>query len=1357
MSSERLFGQSSGHQDVTTSSTANIKRQCDSISTKIPSLTSDIYRECKSLVATYGDRFLHNLMPLVVAALENLEAAQTERDELQLKLTVIKEDHRHLMNEYEREKANRKAAESNNLRLEDDIEEERKIFQSKISEMEASLRVCELKLRNTSELVTRAEERELEWNTKYNDLHGRYTALVRSYAEYAERSRWFAHQKSESRTSATNQFAPATSELRAPPMCTAVDEPYYRSHLTDSPLGDSQQIIMSRSQFDLLQAQAFETERQRIMRNIMETTPELHDTDNLPGLPDPSFDELSQADLVSEDGTDAQSFDGSTSNQQTNGGDSSSMEMFNGVTREVNNLIKENQDLVQTKNALNVVTNDLIGRIDDLTCENLRLSSERNVLVTNSTGMVLRIKELEQQCRRLRQDLENVDLRESMYTGSVHSEDSYDDSDDSETPISMRKRFSRIEMARVLLERNQYKEQLCELQDAVRWTGALKAEQSELRQRRSHDPQKRGRIWALFAKLFTPKTQENGSQQRQQQQQQQNDTHTTVIYDARSAEQEFPNAVCLNPTSLSSETATRDDFPSDQDGVVSIFESKKPRVSVHQLGPTEWLPVGQPASLNRITDFSALLRTGSHYPYTCYVRPVCEKLTMFKLWCATCTYQEKAGSATGRTNQIIPANDCLAVTNDLETTPIRRVLDTTQPDTAAMNSPNLQVTNSSEFSPTNPTWELSSTIWLCSVATGCGIPLRNVVPSEVATQQPNSVVHSVITVIDADVPQNNLDTFVITASTVLCMAAVPGYSSEDLHHLGLSSRWWNSVPLNLSEELLMEESSTGPFPVHPRPNLANLEQNTQSQLTTGDIPDSTYPQKLPAHLSKSHSCQTSCLPIYPWDDPDSLHISTASMPPGAQRTRGTPGPETMISYFVERKRFSVKNATGFFARNKTHHEWHAAVNSGSQGRMDTSMEVTTTSDSFPNHTSKITSAQPTVWLGCYNGDVFVHSSVTQWRNCLHSIRLPDSVTQIQYFNNRVFVSLANGQIVVFQRHPSSSRDSPGSASTLFLNGAVTSSNLNESDSSGAVLIQPSEPQRDPRLGAWDFTEACVITCGQSRTPVRRTIVVPITSTIWTTYRNQILVINALTLQLVNCIEIHSHGDPLIQSMCCSGDGVWVAVRKDPFIRLYDALTQRTLQTVELCPILFRWLPTLKAIPSKISSVNRRRAASAMATTLFATDEHLWIGTNLGLIITVPFESPSGSSQNSLESVSHHSRVVKSGIQVSRNQHEGPVRFIVTAHGTGPTNLSLVEASHNGHPHQHETGTESRTGITEQTLSTPIDPRVLVVSGGEGYRLLDPPRAQGHTDDNIETKSPSTCSFSKERNHLIVWKLRSQSG
>ena len=42
-------------------------------------------------------------------------------------------------------------------------------------------------------------------------------------------------------------------------------------------------------------------------------------------------------------------------------------------------------------------------------------------------------------------------------------------------PISQRKRFTRAEMARVLMERNQYKERLMDLQEAVRWTEMIRA------------------------------------------------------------------------------------------------------------------------------------------------------------------------------------------------------------------------------------------------------------------------------------------------------------------------------------------------------------------------------------------------------------------------------------------------------------------------------------------------------------------------------------------------------------------------------------------------------------------------------------------------------------------------------------------------------------------------------------------------------------------------------------------------------------------------------------------------------------------------------------------------------------------
>jgi hypothetical protein len=41
--------------------------------------------------------------------------------------------------------------------------------------------------------------------------------------------------------------------------------------------------------------------------------------------------------------------------------------------------------------------------------------------------------------------------------------------------MSQRKRFTRVEMARVLMERNQYKERLMDLQEAVRWTEMMRA------------------------------------------------------------------------------------------------------------------------------------------------------------------------------------------------------------------------------------------------------------------------------------------------------------------------------------------------------------------------------------------------------------------------------------------------------------------------------------------------------------------------------------------------------------------------------------------------------------------------------------------------------------------------------------------------------------------------------------------------------------------------------------------------------------------------------------------------------------------------------------------------------------------
>ena len=60
--------------------------------------------------------------------------------------------------------------------------------------------------------------------------------------------------------------------------------------------------------------------------------------------------------------------------------------------------------------------------------------------------------------------------------------------------MAQRKRFTRVEMARVLMERNQYKERLMELQEAVRWTEMIRAsrEHPEIAQSK-----KKSSIWNL--------------------------------------------------------------------------------------------------------------------------------------------------------------------------------------------------------------------------------------------------------------------------------------------------------------------------------------------------------------------------------------------------------------------------------------------------------------------------------------------------------------------------------------------------------------------------------------------------------------------------------------------------------------------------------------------------------------------------------------------------------------------------------------------------------------------------------------------------------------------------------------------
>ena len=74
--------------------------------------------------------------------------------------------------------------------------------------------------------------------------------------------------------------------------------------------------------------------------------------------------------------------------------------------------------------------------------------------------------------------------------------------DQNDIPMAQRKRFTRVEMARVLMERNQYKERLMELQEAVRWTEMMRASKEHPDLHAQTQTKKKGSIWNLWVFVF---------------------------------------------------------------------------------------------------------------------------------------------------------------------------------------------------------------------------------------------------------------------------------------------------------------------------------------------------------------------------------------------------------------------------------------------------------------------------------------------------------------------------------------------------------------------------------------------------------------------------------------------------------------------------------------------------------------------------------------------------------------------------------------------------------------------------------------------------------------------------------------
>ncbi|XP_046817652.1 uncharacterized protein LOC124423673 isoform X5 [Vespa crabro] len=219
--------------------------------------------------------------------------------------------------------------------------------------------------------------------------------------------------------------------------------------------------------------------------------------------------------------------------------------------------------------------------------------------------------------------------------------------------------------------------------------------------------------------------------------------------------------------------------------------------------------------------------------------------------------------------------------------------------------------------------------------------------------------------------------------------------------------------------------------------------------------------------------------------------------------------------------------------------------------------------------------QPTMWLGTEDGCIHVY-------NCNDNIRIKKNKVKIQhgssvhciiYLDNKVFVSLANGDIAVY------TRDHRG----------------------------------------WNTPDPTIVSVGTAASPVTKML--PVSGKLWCGCHNSVKVLNTRTLDIEHSFVVSSDTSRAVTCMANSGGfGVWISLHNSAVLRLFHAGSYECLTDINIAPAVTKMLASCDDI------IRQHKAACLRVTALLACNELLWIGTSAGVLLTVPIPHIKPSTQ-----------------------------------------------------------------------------------------------------------------------------------
>ncbi|XP_056397614.1 rho guanine nucleotide exchange factor 10-like protein isoform X2 [Hyla sarda] len=231
--------------------------------------------------------------------------------------------------------------------------------------------------------------------------------------------------------------------------------------------------------------------------------------------------------------------------------------------------------------------------------------------------------------------------------------------------------------------------------------------------------------------------------------------------------------------------------------------------------------------------------------------------------------------------------------------------------------------------------------------------------------------------------------------------------------------------------------------------------------------------------------------------------------------------------------------------------------------------------------------QPAVCVGLQDGSIMVYSSVDTGSTCLMALRSPDL------------------QPVLCLRH-----------SPNYLCAGLQD---------GTLALYPQN-----QGGLWDPENLSTVRVGTS--PVRA--LVSLDDCLWASCRNRVNVLELDPLKVQSFEAIQDEGMS-VTHMIRAGAGVWMAFSEGSSLRLFHTETLELLQEINISTRTLQ-LPGQK---------------NPQVTTLLICQGSLWVGTHLGILITLPVPKLEGIP-----------KITGKGM-VSLNGHCGPVQFLTVACST----------------------------------------------------------------------------------------------